>query len=60
MLSSNLVSSRAKFLIDWRNFESSDTEIAEEKIPINTKYEDSPRKEVVVNPNGGKGHIRKN
>src|SRR6185437_7724471 len=55
ILSSSLDSFVTVFLIDWRNFESSATDIAEEYIPTNNRYEDSPIKDTVTSPNGGYG-----
>ena len=42
-----------KSRIDLRKVESSATEIAEEKIPTNIMYDDNPRNDIVISPNGG-------
>lgn len=42
-----------KYLIDWRNFESSDTDMAEEYTPSSNRQDDSHVSETVTSPKGG-------
>jgi hypothetical protein len=53
MLSNNFDSLIARCLISRLKFASSEIEIAEEKIPTRTRYEDKPTNEIVTSPKGG-------